>query len=158
MIVRPAFVHDIPQLLRLMHGLAEFEGYRDRFAVTEADLLERGFNRERDPQFHVFVAADANENLCGYALTYFIPFTFDLRPTLVLKEFFVAADQRGEGVGHKLFRAVLDHGRQAGVRLLRWQVLPSNEGAKRFYASFGGTIDADWDNWVLPIETGSNQQ
>lgn len=150
-IVRAALAHDVPQLLRLMHGLAEFEGYRDRFAVTETDLIERGFSREREPQFHVLVAADAGGGLCGYALTYFIPFTFDLRPTLVLKEFFVDAAQRGGGVGRKLFAAVLDFGRQSNVRLLRWQVLPTNESAKRFYRSFGGGIDADWDNWVLEL-------
>jgi hypothetical protein len=34
---------------------------------------------------------------------------------------------------------------------LRWQVLPTNEGARRFYAGFGGKIDADWDNWVLEL-------
>ena len=151
MIVRPAFVHDVPQLLQLMLGLAEFEGYRDRFAVTEADLIARGFNREREPEFHVFVAADEAENLAGYALTYLIPFTFDLRPTMVLKEFFVADAWRGSGIGHRLYRAVLDHGRQCGVRLLRWQVLPSNEGARRFYRSFGSDVDAAWENWVLEI-------
>ncbi|HEY5809465.1 MAG TPA: GNAT family N-acetyltransferase [Povalibacter sp.] len=151
MIVRPAFVHDIPQLLELMRGLAAFEGYLHRFAVTESDLFERGFNNQREPQFHAFVAADAAETLCGYALTYFIPFTFDLRPTMVLKEFFVAAGQRGSGIGRKLYSAVLDYGRAHGVRLLRWQVLPTNEDAKRFYTSFGGKLDAGWDNWVLEI-------
>ena len=84
-------------------------------------------------------------------MTYLIPFTFDLRPTLVLKEFFVAAGHRNSGIGHKLYEAVIDHGRRRGVRLLRWQVLPSNEGAIRFYKSFGGRIDADWDNWVLEL-------
>lgn len=151
MIVRPAFVHDVPQLLQLMHGLAEFEGYREQFALTEADLVERGFSRDRDPQFHAFVAAAPDETLCGYALTYFIPFTFDLRPTLVLKEFFVAEQARGLGVGHKLYSAVLDYGRRSGARLLRWQVLPSNEGAKRFYEGFGARPDAAWENWVLEL-------
>lgn len=152
MIVRPAFVHDIPQLIGLMRGLASFEGYLDRFAVTEADLLDRGFSNEREPQFHVFVAADAAEKLSGYALTYLVAFTFDLRPTLVLKEFFVTADQRGTGVGRKLFSAVLEYGRARDVRLMRWQVLPANEAAKRFYAGFGGSVDAGWDNWVLEIK------
>lgn len=151
MIVRPAFVHDVPQLLQLMHGLAEFEGYRDRFAVTQADLIERGFNRDRAPEFHVFVAANETETLAGYALTYLIPFTFDLRPTLVLKEFFVAGEHRGSGIGRRLYQAVIDHGRESGVRLLRWQVLPSNEGARKFYRSFGGQVDGEWENWVLEV-------
>ncbi|HKE94914.1 MAG TPA: hypothetical protein VKB34_11450, partial [Povalibacter sp.] len=71
MIVRPACAADIPPLLSLMHGLAEFEGYRARFAVTAADLLERGFTPGREPQFHVLVADQAG-TLIGYALTYLI--------------------------------------------------------------------------------------
>ena len=152
MIVRPALLHDVPQLLQLMHGLATFEGYRDRFAVTEADLVERGFSRKRAPEFHVFVAADESETLAGYALTYLIPFTFDLRPTLVLKEFFVADRHRSSGIGRRLYEAVIGYGRESGARLLRWQVLPSNEGARRFYSTFGGKVDEAWENWVLELD------
>ena len=151
MIVRPARASDVPQLLALMHALAEFEGYRDRFAVTETDLVERGFAAQREPQFQAWVAANASDQLVGYALTYLIPFTFDLRPTMVLKELFVAAEHRSSGVGRELYTAVLDHGRAVGARLLRWQVLPGNEAAIRFYRSFGATIDAAWDNWVLEL-------
>lgn len=150
-IVRAAQENDVPQLLQLMRGLAQFEGYLSRFAVTQQDLLERGFGRNGAPQFHAFVA-DAGAVLKGYALVYLIPFTFDLRPTLVLKEFFVREDARGGGLGHALFNAVMEFGRQQGVRLLRWQVLPGNEGAQKFYRTFGGNVDADWDSWVLELK------
>ena len=149
--IRPARSTDVSQLLRLMHGLAEFEGYRDRFAVTEADLLERGFNADCEPQFHAFVAANAEDQLVGYALSYLIPFTFDLRPTLVLKEFFVEAAHRSAGLGGELYAAVIEHGRNAGARLLRWQVLPGNERAIQFYRGFGAKPDADWENWILEL-------
>lgn len=152
MTIRPARSSDVSQLLRLMQELAVFEGYRDRFAVTEADLLQRGFSADREPQFHAFVAAGDDDTLVGYALTYLIPFTFDLRPTLVLKEFFVDADHRSEGLGHSLYSAVIDHGRRAGARLLRWQVLPENQRAIQFYRSFGAKLDADWENWVLELQ------
>ena len=148
--IRNARRDDVPALISLMQGLARFEGYLDRFAVTAEDLLQRGFDPNREPQFHVIVA-EVSGSLVGYALTYVVPFTFDLRPTLVLKEFFVSEEHRGAGLGHELFRAVLDHGRQIGARLLRWQVLPSNEPAARFYRSFGGDVDAAWDNWVLEL-------
>lgn len=151
MTIRPARAGDVPQLLRLMQELAVFEGYRDRFVVTESDLLQRGFSADRDPQFHVFVAADENDGLRGYALTYFIPFTFDLRPTLVLKEFLVDAKHRGEGLGHALYSAVIEHGRRAGARLLRWGVLPQNQRAIQFYRSFAGKPDSDWESWVLEL-------
>ena len=151
LVVRAAQVRDVPQLLQLMRGLADFEGYLDRFAVTEAELIARGFGSDT-PQFHAFVCADAADTLHGYALTYFIPFTFDLRPTMVLKEFFVSSEQRSAGLGRKLFTSVLDFGRERNARLLRWQVLPSNQGAQRFYRSFGGSVDADWNNWVLELD------
>lgn len=151
MIIRPARVSDVTQLLRLMQDLAVFEGYRDRFAVTPSDLLQRGFSTDREPQFHVFVAAGEDEVLRGYALTYFIPFTFDLRPTLVLKEFFVDAKHRSEGLGHALYAGVIEHGRRAGARLLRWQVLPGNQRAIQFYRSFGAKPDEDWENWILEL-------
>lgn len=50
MIIRPARASDVTQLLRLMQELAVFEGYRDRFAVTQSDLLQRGFSADREPQ------------------------------------------------------------------------------------------------------------
>lgn len=44
--VRCAEEADLPELLRLMRELAEFEGYDDRFCLTEAVLLEHGFCEE----------------------------------------------------------------------------------------------------------------
>jgi GNAT superfamily N-acetyltransferase len=150
--VRDANQHDVGELIELMRGLAQFEGYLERFVVTPNDLLERGFDVSREPQFHVIVAEKAGR-LIGYALTYLVPFTFDLRPTLVLKEFFVSPQERGAGIGHHLFRAVLERGQRVNARLLRWQVLPSNAAAAKFYRSFGGEIDGDWDNWVLELRS-----
>ena len=48
--IRRALASDAPQLLSLMRGLARFEGYDDRFAVTVDDLIERGFSPQRPPQ------------------------------------------------------------------------------------------------------------
>ena len=148
--LRDATRHDVDGLIELMRGLAQFEGYLDRFTVTPRDLLERGFDTSCEPQFHVVVAEKGGQ-LIGYALTYLVPFTFDLRPTLVLKEFFVSPQERGAGIGHRLFRAVLERGQRVNARLLRWQVLPSNAPAANFYRSFGGQIDSAWDNWVLEL-------
>ena len=150
-LIREARVEDAVTLIELMRGLAEFEGYLDRFAVTPEDLRERGFSAQGEPQFHVLVA-ERSQVLVGYALTYVIPFTFDLRPTLVLKEFFVAPPFRGEGIGKALFEAVAERGKHLCARLLRFQVLPDNASAARFYASFGAAVDAAWDNWVLELE------
>lgn len=149
--IRRAVAADAPQLLSLMRGLAQFEGYDDRFAVTVDALLERGFSPQRPPEFLAWVA-EVDGKLLGYAVIYVIPFTFDLRPTLVLKELFIDSAARGRNFGHGLMQAVIEHGRSVNARLIRWQVLPSNEPAKNFYRQQKACADADWENWFLDLD------
>jgi GNAT superfamily N-acetyltransferase len=132
-----------------MRKLAAFEGYLDRFVVNESDLIERGF-LNRVPEFTAWVA-EMDARLQGYALVYSIPFTFDLRPTVVLKELFVDESARGHHCGRELFQAVTGYARSINARLLRWQVLPSNEAAKKFYRQLGGESDSSWESWVLEL-------
>jgi len=134
-----------------MRRLAKFEGYLDRFTVTESDLIERGLAESGDAQFTAWVA-EGNGLLQGYAVAYLIPFTFDLRPTVVLKELFVDEAVRGQGCGDRLFSAVVEHGRSVNAGLLRWQVLPGNDAAKRFYRSLGGCEDEAWESWELRLQ------
>jgi len=135
-----------------MRNLAEFEGYADRFVVTESDLIERGLSRNKDAQFVAWVS-EVDGLLQGYAVVYVIPFTFDLRPTVVLKELFVADAVRSRGCGHELFAAVVQYALSLDARLLRWQVMPQNDGAKRFYRRCGGRVDVDWESWVRDINS-----
>lgn len=91
MLIREAKETDIPNLLVLMKELARFERYIDTFAVTEENLLEQGFRRS-PPDFYCFVAEEAGE-LTGMVVYYFILFTAVAKPTLFIKELFVAALQ-----------------------------------------------------------------
>jgi GNAT superfamily N-acetyltransferase len=61
-----------------------------------------------------------------------IPFTYDLRPTAVLKELYVAEDSHSEGLGQPLMHAVAEWAfiREAGR--LKWDVLMGNQPAIRF--------------------------
>ena len=147
--VRAATAADAPALLASMRGLARFEGYDDRFAVTEADLLARGLAPGSPREFVAFVADAGAAGLQGHAVVLEIPFTFDLRPTLVLKELFVHAGARGAGVGGALFDRVLAHGRERGAGRLQWRVLPGNDAAKAFYARAGGGPEPGWEHWEI---------
>ena len=149
--IRRAMASDAPQLLSLMRGLARFEGYDDRFAVTVEALLERGFSATRPPEFTAWVA-ELDGALVGYAVIYVIPYTFDLRPTVVLKELFIDKVARGRNFGHGLMNAVIEHARSLNARVVRWQVLPGNSAAKSFYRKHGGDVDADWENWFIDLD------
>lgn len=138
---------DIPQVLELMKALAVFEGYIDQFAVTEAALEEHGLGDM--PRFGVLVAAEPASRLLGMAVHYTIPWTFDLKPTLVLKELYVSNAARGIGVGHGLMKALATEAMRVGAPRIKWTVLHTNRPAQRFYASLGGRCDEEWQSWYL---------
>jgi GNAT superfamily N-acetyltransferase len=149
-VIRPATAADAGPLLALMRELARFEGYDAVFALTPRDLLERGLAPAGPPQFTAFVG-EGPAGLLGYAVVVEIPFTCDLRPTLLLKELFVEAGHRGGGIGRGLFERVRAHGRERGCGRLVWTVLPDNAPAQAFYRQAGGAPDAAWQHWKLPL-------
>lgn len=146
--VRHACGSDTTELLLLMRELARFEGYLEQFCVTEDDLLARGLGDGSRPQFFAFVAETGDGELPGYALVYMVPFTFDLRPNLMLKELYVKATTRGVGIGHALMAAVLAFAKELGCARLKWEVLQGNMSAQAFYRSIGGAPDTDWESWI----------
>ncbi len=62
-----------------------------------------------------------------------------LGPTrsLFLKELFVPAAYRGQGVGRQLVSAVLDAAERHGCRRVEWTTDPGNTAAQAFYARLG---------------------
>lgn len=152
--VRRAVADDALPLLASMRALAVFEGYDVAFAVTAEDLLARGLACTGEPQFTALVAQrSAGGPICGHAVLLVTRFTFDLRPTLVLKELFVDADHRRVGVAEALLQAVRAEAQAIGAGRIRWQVLPGNEPAQRLYRRWGGAPDTAWESWQLVLPT-----
>ena len=146
--VRPFTSDDAPEALALMRELATFEGYIDKF-VPQADDL-RLYGSGNDPRFHAFVAVDAKaQRLVGIAVVYTIPWTYDMQPTVVLKELFVAADYRRAGVGRRLMVGVAEHAVALGASRLQWTVLADNARAQAFYRELGGEADRVWQHWEM---------
>jgi GNAT superfamily N-acetyltransferase len=142
-------VGDIPDAFRLMQALAAYEGYERELALTE-DRLADAAGME-PPPFKAFVVGPEGGPLAGLAVTVTIPWTYTLRPTLVLKELYTRPAFRGTGTGRALFGAVRDHARVIGAGQIDWLVLPSNTGAKAFYRQMGGRPDTAWERWCLPL-------
>jgi len=149
--IRLAVEADIPALLPLMRGLAEFEKYADSFAVTESVLRERGF-RHSPADFHALVA-DGEHGLVGMLVFYIVPFTAEAVPALFIKELFVAAPSRGQGIGEALMRAASREAVARGCGRVRWQVADWNDGGKRFYERLGARADPVWVNYALSADT-----
>ncbi|WP_457585717.1 N-acetyltransferase family protein [Ensifer canadensis] len=145
---RPFEHRDVPTVLALMHGLAIFEGYIDKFAVTEEDLVDNGLGDA--PRFGVLVA-ELDGRVIGIAVHYVIPWTYDLKPTVVLKELFVEEGARSSGAGAALIAALKRHATAIGAPRVNWTVLAGNEPAKRFYRHQGGAPDELWEPWTMAV-------
>lgn len=152
--VRPFREADVPALLALMKALGRFEGYIDDFRVTEEGLVQLGLGER--PAFNALVAEQSGR-LVGYAVYYQIPFTYRMRPTLVLKELYVSAHARSEGTGRQLFEAVRKVAEEAGAARMEWLVLPDNHRAAHFYAACGASRDLAWDRWGMAVTPVSRQ-
>jgi ribosomal protein S18 acetylase RimI-like enzyme len=148
--IRRAVAADVPVLLELMRRLAEFERYDAEFAVTMETLLAQGFERD-PPDFYALLAEDADGAGApsGMLVYYLIPFTFRARPTLYIKELYVAESARGRGAGEALLRAAARAAVSLGCATIKWQVAEWNTRARAFYERLGAAADHAWVDYAL---------
>ena len=70
---------------------------------------------------------------------------------LYLEDFVVSEQARGEGVGKKLFDALIEEAKKLGCVLMKWQVLEWNEPAINFYKKYKVEFDKEWWNCKLVL-------
>lgn len=87
------------------------------------------------------LVAEREGVIVGIAVHYLIPWTYDLKPVVWLKELYVTEAARGMGVGHALVEQLRQHAIGFGASAIKWTVLKSNIPAKAFYRSLGGQPD-----------------
>ena len=139
--IRDAAASDVPVILRLIRGLAEYERAPEAVTATEEDLLRDGFGDRK--HFHV-VLAEWDGTAVGFAFYFFNYSTWEGRPALYLEDLFVVPEFRGWGIG----KALLVHLARIAVKercgRYQWQVLDWNEPAIRFYESMGAQVLREW--------------
>jgi len=146
---RHAQREDCEQLLELMKQLAIFEDYADQFSVTLDDLIDQGFSSETSN--FTAIVAEQGDQLLGYLVYYLIPFTYDLKPTLFIKELYVARKARCKGVGKGIMNLTIEDARVKKCGRMKWDVLSDNTKAQIFYQNFGATHDKKWQGYVLKL-------
>ena len=146
--LRPATRADVPVILRLIRGLAEYERLAHECVATEAMLMETLFGAR--PQAEV-VLAFADDRPAGFALFFSNYSTFLAKPGIYLEDLFVFPEFRSRGIGKRLLQhlAALAVERKCGR--LEWSVLDWNTDAIRFYESLGAKA---MDEWTVYRVTG----
>ncbi len=142
--IRKATEADVPDILKLIKELADFEKEPNAVQTTEADLLRDGFGES--PFFQVRVAEGLDGSILGFALFFFCWSTWTGRPSLFLEDLFVKASERGTGVGQKLLKECAKVAVDNNCARFEWEVLDWNQGARDFYHKIGAQ---HMDGWLV---------
>ncbi|HWP60119.1 MAG TPA: GNAT family N-acetyltransferase [Candidatus Acidoferrales bacterium] len=147
--IEPATERDIPQILRFIKGLAEYERLAHEVAATEDDLRRWLFGPR--PVAEVIIGY-ADSEPAGFALFFYNFSTFLGRPGLYIEDIFVSPKWRGQGLGRLLlvYIARLAVARECGR--VEWAVLDWNEPAIRFYRRLGARAMDEWTVYRLTGE------
>ena len=140
--IRPAGEDDVPVILALIRGLAEYEKARpEDLPVDEAALRESLFGAQ--PAAEVLLA-DVEGETAGFALFFHNFSTWQGRRGLYLEDLFVRPEMRGRGIGQALLRELARIAADRGCARMEWAVLDWNTPAIDFYASLGAVPMDEW--------------
>ena len=139
--IRPGTRRDVPIILGLIRGLAEYERLAHECVATATGIRRDGFGRRR--YFETLICRRGGTPI-GFALYFFTYSTFLARPTLYLEDLFVTPAERGRGAGRALLRALARIAMQRRCGRMEWTVLDWNRPAIRVYEHLGARLRRDW--------------
>ena len=139
--LRSAVRADVPEILRLIKALAEYEKLAGDVVATEAALAQTLFGPK--PAAEVLIAEEGGRAI-GFALFFQNYSTFLARPGIYLEDLFVEPASRGHGVGKALLKAVAKLAIERNCGRFEWAVLDWNAPAIGFYERLGARPMSDW--------------
>jgi len=147
--IAPGTIDDVPLILRLIKGLAEYEKLSDQVTATEADLRETLFGAH--PAAEVVIGY-AGDEPAGFALFFHSYSTFLGQRGLYLEDLFVVPEWRGRGLGRQLLSHLARIAVERNCGRMEWSVLDWNAPAIRVYTGVGAE---PLDEWTVYRLTGS---
>jgi GNAT superfamily N-acetyltransferase len=144
--IEAATVGDVPLLLSLVRGLAEYERMSDDVVATDTRLRDTLFGSRPSAEA---VIARVDGAAVGFALWFHNYSTFLAQPGLYLEDLFVLPDWRGRGVGTALLGHLARVAVERGCGRMEWSVLNWNEPAIGFYRGLGARPMDDWTVYRL---------
>jgi GNAT superfamily N-acetyltransferase len=147
--VRRARVADVPAIVALVEGLAEYERARDECRLTEAQLTEALFGASPAVFCHV---AEHEGEVAGCAIWFLSFSTWRGVHGIYLEDLYVRPETRGTGLGKALLTALAQECVTQGYERLEWSVLNWNTPAINFYKSLAAKPQDEWTIYRLTDE------
>jgi GNAT superfamily N-acetyltransferase len=150
-VIRAAQVDDVPDILRLIRALAEYERSLDSVAATEDDLRAALFGRQPAAFAHVAEHEEAGgeSRVVGFALWFLNFSTWTGKHGIYLEDLFVDKEMRGHGYGKALLTELARVCVERGYQRLEWSVLKWNTPSIEFYQALGAQPMDEWDTYRL---------
>jgi GNAT superfamily N-acetyltransferase len=139
--VRSAVEADVPLLVQLIRGLAEYERMLDECEANGAALREHLFGAR--PYAEALIA-EADGVPVGFALFFHNYSTFRARPGIWLEDIFVLPEWRGHGLGKALLVELANLAVSRGCARVEWSVLNWNTPSIGFYRGLGARLMEEW--------------
>jgi GNAT superfamily N-acetyltransferase len=139
--VRPGTPRDVPAILALIRGLAEYERLTRHLRLSARRLRRHGFGRRR--YFESLICTLRGRPI-GCAVYYFNYSTFTCSPVLFIEDIFVVPEERGRGAGNAMMAALARIAVKRGCHQMEWIVLDWNKPSIDFYHKLGARLDKTW--------------
>jgi GNAT superfamily N-acetyltransferase/predicted ester cyclase len=139
--IENATANDVPTLLRMIKGLADYEKLSDKVTATEAQIRECLFGGRPAAEA---VIGYVGIQPAGFALFFHNYSTFLGRRGLYLEDLFVLPEWRGRGFGRDLLAHLARIAVERDCGRMEWSVLNWNEPAIGFYRRLGARALEEW--------------
>jgi GNAT superfamily N-acetyltransferase len=139
--IAPATRADVPAILEMIHGLAEFERLEHLCIATEIDIDCALFGAQALVEV---VLAWEGATPAGFALFFHNFSTFLGRRGLYLEDLFVRPAFRRRGYGRALLVYLARLAVERGCGRFEWTVLDWNAPAIGFYQQLGAQVLPEW--------------
>jgi GNAT superfamily N-acetyltransferase len=137
--VRDAVEGDIPALMPLIRGYAEF--YESDPPDDGLERMARALIAAPDDEGLLLVSEDERGEVVGFAACGWKWSSLRGARIVVLEDLFVAKSARGAGHADRLIEAVAERARANGAPAVTWLTAPDNRRAQTVYDRVGGKAE-----------------
>lgn len=141
--IREACASDVPDLIRLVQGLAAYEKEPDAATATPEQFHEALFPAQGDPTAYALVG-EREGAVVAMAIWFRSFSTWTGQAGIWLEDLFVEPEQRGLGIGKALLRRLAAICVERGWTRLEWTVLDWNTPSIEFYRAHGADPLDEW--------------
>jgi len=141
--IRFATKEDVPAILRLIKGIAEYEKLLHEVTATEEILYDSLFIKKSAE----VLLGEEEEKIIGFALFFHNFSTFTGKRGLYLEDLYVLPEHRHQGFGKQFFAELIKIANERGCGRMEWICLDWNVPAIQFYTTCLNAIPMD--EWTV---------